>query len=409
MLGLPTDEVSYWQSSSSPITYPELEGEMSVDVVIVGGGVTGLTVAYLLKQAGKRVAVIEKNRIASGTTNKTTGKITSQHNLIYYELAARLGEKTAKIYAKANQTAVDEIAKLIKKEKFSCDWQSATNYVYTADPSMVKKFRTEAQVAQSFGLPASFETSSPLPFKTVAAVKFTDQAYFNSQKYCEELAARVNGKGSYVFEKSNVTSFSDNTLPSIKTSRGQVFAKAIVVATKIPAAPLVARAAYAALEHPHTSYIVAGKYTGRLKGMYISPDKEHYSILPVHVSSTKQLILIGGENHTPGLGNSSKRYQRLANYAQKHFGISAIQYKWRGMDYLAYDDVPLIGKLYPWSKAIYTATGFHKWGLSTSMVAGIILRDTIEGNTNPWAETFNSMRLKPIESIPRTIAKSFRQ
>jgi glycine/D-amino acid oxidase-like deaminating enzyme len=136
--------------------------------------------------------------------------------------------------------------------------------------------------------------------------------------------------------------------------------------------------------------------------MYISPDKGHYSILPV-TDNGQKLLLIGGENHTPGLRSSRPRYQRLANYAQEYFGLESTDYHWKGMDYLSYDDVPLIGKIYPWSKHLYTATGFMKWGLSTSMVAAIILRDTIQGQPNPWASTFNSMRTKPITSIPHTI------
>jgi glycine/D-amino acid oxidase-like deaminating enzyme len=129
----------------------------------------------------------------------------------------------------------------------------------------------------------------------------------------------------------------------------------------------------------------------------------------VPISSGKnQLLLIGGENHIPGLGNPSVRHQRLANYVEEYFGIASIDYRWKGMDYIAYDHVPLVGKVYPWSRHLYTATGFRKWGLTTSMVAGMILRDTILGTQNPWAEVFNSMRVKPTASIPHEILQSLK-
>lgn len=407
MLRLPEKEESYWQSSVKAAGYPKLTEDLEVDTVIVGGGIAGLTTAYLLKKAGLKVAVIEKNTIGSGTTSRTTGKLTSQHGLTYESLQKRHGKKTAGIYASANQTAVEEVVRIIGKEKIDCDLEMDDNYVFTADPARIAQFKAEARIAAKLGLPATFETGLPLPFKIEAAVRFTGQAKLNIQKYIHGLARLIDGGGSHVFEHSNVTGFHDGEPATVSTGTAAITAKNIVAATKIPAAPLLARGAYAALEHPHTSYIVAGKLDDDLKGMYISPDKGHYSILPV-TSGRDRLLLIGGEHHTPGFGRPRKRYQRLADYSERYFGLPAIDYRWKGMDYLAYDDIPLIGKVYPWSKHLYTATGFKKWGISTSMVAGMILRDAIDGRDNSWASTFDAMRLKPVISIPRAIASSFR-
>lgn len=373
--------------------------------MVVGGGIAGLTIAYLLKQAGLRVILLEKNTVGSGTTSKTTGKVTSQHGIIYGKLERTAGEDIARIYAQANQTALREIKNLIRQEKIDCDWQKADNYVYTTDRERLEEFRHEAKIAARLGLPASFETSVELPFDTVAAVKFSGQAKFNVQKYVAGLAARINGNGSYIFEQSNVSSYRDGELPTVSAEGCTISAKDIVVATKIPSAPLVARAGYALLEHPQTSYVVAGRYSGPLRDMYISPDEEHYSILPWSDGSNN-LLLIGGESHTPGLGSAQKRYQKLSFYAEKHFGV-VVDYVWKGMDYLAYDDIPLIGKLYPWSSHIYAASGFKKWGLTTSMVAGMILHDLILGQRNHWAKVFDSTRKEPILSIPGHIMKSW--
>lgn len=404
MLKLPESEKSYWKEAHAQSLYPQLLEDIEVDVAIVGGGVTGLTAAYLLKQSGLTVAVLEKNLIGSGTTGGTTGKVTSQHSLIYDKLQQRLGKRTAQVYAQANQTAVEHIGKLIDKEKIDCGWELADNYVFTSDPNQVAKFRAEAKIATELGLPASFETNLALPFKVCGAVKFAKQAKIHAQKYVLGLAEVVNGQGSHVFENSNVISFRDGEPTTVKTKHATVMAKNIIVATKIPASPLLARFTYAALEHPHTSYIVAGQLTQELKGMYISPDKEHYSLLSVR-DDKKVLLLVGGENHTPGLGSPFKRHQRLADYAEKNFSVSSISYRWKATDYLAYDNVPLIGKVYPWSKHMYTATGFKKWGLSTSMVAGMILHDAITGQKNPWSKVFDSSRLKPVTSIPMAIAE----
>lgn len=406
MLKMPETEVSYWKTFHSKAKYPPLRVELNTDAVIVGGGIAGLTTAYLLKKSGLKVALLEKNTIGSGTTGGTTGKITSQHSLIYEDLSKRFGSEAARIYGEANQAALIKIAQIIKKEKIECDYESADNYVYTNQDKLVSKFKKEAATAAAFGLPASFVTDLGLPFPIKGAVKFAGQARFNVQKYLLGLAAAVHGSGSYVFENSNVISFKDGSPARIKTKEGQVTAKNIIVATKMPSAPLAARIACAIMEYPTTSYIVAGHYTGDLDGMYISPDKNHYSIFPFTDSKGKWL-LIGGEKHIPGLGIPSKRHQKLAEYAARNFGIETIEYRWKAMDYLAYDDMPLIGKVYPWSDHMFTATAFHKWGLSTSMVAATILRDTIAGEENPWSSVFNSMRVKPIVSIPRAVVKYF--
>ncbi len=405
MLNLPEYPESYWKSSTAGSKYPKLAKNISVDVIIVGGGITGLTAAYLLKQSDQKVAVLEKNTIGSGTTGGTTGKVTAQHGLVYSDLVKQWGESHARMYAEANLTAVERIDQLIKREKIDCSWRRADNFVFTTDVGQVNKFKQEAKTAASLGLPASFTTKTDLPFKVKGAVKFSSQATFNVSKYILGLAKAVNGNGSYVFENSNVKNFRDGKPASVRTDLATVTAKDIIVATKVPASPLIARGAYCLLEYPHTSYVVAGQAKYKVKGMYISPDKNHYSILPVSDGS-KNLLLIGGGNHIPGPRNQDKRYQKLADYANEHFGVTEIEYRWKAMDYISYDNVPLIGKLYPWSDHLYVATAFKKWGLSTSMVAGMILHDLILGEENFWASTFDSARLKPVWSIPRKIAKS---
>jgi glycine/D-amino acid oxidase-like deaminating enzyme len=398
MIKLPPEET---KSLGKP-TYPLIKDDLEVDVAIVGGGITGLTSAYLLKKAGLKVAVLEKHNLASGTTGGTTGKVTSQHSLIYADLSRRIGRETAKTYGEANQAAIDKIEQVIKTEKIDCGWQRDDNYAFTAQPDQISKFKEEAKVAAKLGLPASFETQLDLPFEVAGAVKFANQAKIHAKEYVAGLAKAVDGQGSYVFENSEVVGFHDGTPAWVKTRQATVTAKDVIVATKVPAAPLGARAAYCILEYPTTSYIVAGKFNQPLSGMYISLDKGHYSILPMQYGS-ERVLLIGGENHLPGFPRREVHYRRLAEYAQKHFGVEEIAYKWRAMDYLVYDGVPLIGKMYMWSRHLYTATGFQKWGLSTSMVAATILSDRILGKPNPWASTFTSPRHRPIYNIPRAV------
>lgn len=397
-------ELSYWHAITPKASYPKLVKDMEVDVVIVGGGIAGMNAAYLLSKAGKKVVVLERETIGHGTTGNTTGKVTSQHGLLYQDLVDRLGAKTAQNYADAMQTAVTEIGKLIKAENISCAWQTEDNYVYTTKPDQIAKFRKEAETAKKLGLPASFETKLDLPFNVSAAVKFSNQAKFNAQAYVLGLAQAIAKQGGQIYEHTKALRIRDGMPAKVSTANGTVTAKDIIVATNVPTFPLMARGGYCALEYPTTSYIVAGYTDQSLSGMYISPDKDHYSILPVK-DGKRQLVFIGGENHIPGFGRSVSRYHKLAGYARKYFGVKDIVYKWKARDYLAYDDVPLVGRLYPWSKHLYVATAFKKWGLTSTFAAGMILCDLILEQTNPWAKTFDSLRLKPIMSIPRAFLK----
>jgi glycine/D-amino acid oxidase-like deaminating enzyme len=316
------------------------------------------------------------------------------------------GKQKIKAYAEANEAAIKKIDEIIKAEKIKCDWNRSAHYVYTSINNEMGRFKAEAKAAKSLGLPASFETKTPLPFAIKAAVKFDNQASFNSQKYLNGLARAVNGGGSHVFEKSQAKVIREGSPAIVRTDKATIEAKDIIVATHVPTFPLVARGSYGFLEYPTESFLISAEIKYSLKGMYISPDNDHYSILPIKIDG-KNMILIGGEGgNIPGIRLSKKkRYQRLANCAIEHFGATKITNKWSDMDYMGYDNLPLVGKLYPWSRHRYTGTGYMKWGLTNGTAAAMILRDLIMDEPNPWQKVFDSTRLSPIKYIPKAVIR----
>lgn len=406
MAEFPSKGASLWLETTLRVKYPALADDTEIDVAIIGGGIAGLTAAYLLAQSGKRVMVCEKQHIGSGVTSFTTGKVTSQHGLIYSRLLKKFGEHTARMYGEANETAIQQIEAIIQQEGINCDWRREDNFVFTQSNEKRAFLQDEAQKAAALDLPAYFTEELPLPFEVQAAVGFRDQATLHVGKYLQGLARAITAKGGEVYEKTKATMFRnrDHTV-HFRANGHTVIAHDVIIATNVPN-PMVMHGAYAFYEHPSRSYIVAGKSDFSLKGMYINADRPTRSILPAIVNG-ENWLLIGGEGHMVGVSGPAKgHYDKLSRYAHTHFGVEDTPYQWSTWDYMVYDSgPPLVGPAYPWSSWIFTATGFRKWGLTNATVAAMMLTDTIIGRVNPWAHAFRSNRLSAVVSMPLALLK----
>ena len=204
---------SYWLSSAKNILpeYPALSEDIKTDVLVIGGGIAGVTSAYLLKKEGLSVAVLEADRIAGGTTGHTTAKITSQHQLIYHRIMKQMGEEFAKQYADANETAIKEMKNLIDEQKIDCDFVSQPAFVFTEKDDMIKALNDELNAAQSLGIQAQFLESIPFPFTVKGAVKFDGQAQFHPVKYTRSVAKAFASKGGHIYESTRAVQIEDGT------------------------------------------------------------------------------------------------------------------------------------------------------------------------------------------------------
>lgn len=401
----PNKGESLWLHSADTVSlYPPLKSDLQIDVAVIGAGIAGLTAAYLLKKSGKRVAVFEKNIIGSGVSGYTTGKISSLHGLTYSNLIKQFDRETARIYGEANQAAIENIDAIIKNEQIDCDWRREDNWIFTEDEAHVETLRQEAADAAALGLPATFETALLPELQAHAGVKFAHQATFHVVKYLHGLARAIHGDGSFVFEHTKAYSFHDGMPATFTIDHGRVRADDVILATNAPYAPKD-HAAYALYEYPMRSYIIAGRVDEDIPGMYISVDSPSRSILPAYINDERWL-LIGGDGHFVGRSGPAKgHYEHLEQYARDRFGMTEIKYRWSTWDFVSYDQLPLIGPLYPFSKHIYTATAFRKWGLSNSYVAARILTDAIIGAENSWTRTFRSNRASTVKSLPKGLIK----
>lgn len=390
---LPAKSVSYWIDTTPDTDYPILKEGISVDAAVIGGGIAGLSAAALLKKAGLKVALLEARRIVQGVTGYTTAKITSQHRLIYRSLESRFGEEGARAYGEANQAGLELITDWVKQKKIDCDFRRKSAYVYTLAKSELPQIEAEVKAAAKANLPASFVTTTTLPFKIEGAVCFTDQAEFHPRKYLLALAQEISGDGSYVFEDTNVRNVKDGSPCEVKTSRGKLMAKEVIIATH---APIIDRYYYYLRMAPKFSYALGVMIQGETPdGMFIGTRSEWPSIRS-HPTPDGELLIVVGEGHKTGQGGDTlARYQRLEKFTEAHFRVRSVDYRWSTQDNMPHDGVPFIGKFKSSSKHIYVATGFQAWGMSNGVAAAIILSDMILGKKNPWAWLFNPTRVKP--------------
>lgn len=401
---LPGEHASLWSSDAEATSYSPLAGDIDVDVVVVGGGITGMTTALMCKDAGRSVAVLEADRIASGTTGGTTGKVTSQHDLFYATALQELGEAAARRYADANQAAIATVRELADRHGIDPYASELPSYVYTRDPEMVDELRAEVEAATMLGLPASFATDIGLPFPVEGAVKFDRQLQVHATRLVHGYARVVHGGASSVHEHSRVVDVSeDGDTVVVTTERGTVRARHGVIATLLP---ITDRGFEFAKTRPTRSYGIAVQVDGEPpEPMYVSAESPKRSLRHYHGDDGVYLVIVG-ESHETGHGDDlTRHYRALIDFAHDHFAVRSVAYRWSAQDYMPVDGVPYIGRL-DFTDHVYVATGFKKWGLSNGTVAARIIADAIEGRDNLWAEVFDSQRSEPLSKGAKLVKEN---
>ena len=393
------DAESLWVSTTPETDYDPLEEDLRVDVAVVGGGITGLTAAINLKEKGRDVAVIEADRIVTGTSGNTTAKLTSQHGLQYKKLDSKFGSERAKQYADANEAAIEEVASRIDELGVDADFERTPAYVFAESDDDVGDLREEAKTARRLGLPAAFTESTDAPFEVAGALRFDDQAQFHPRKYLQAVAEAVDGGGSYVFEETRATGLDTGSPCRVETNRATVTADDVVVASLFPFAD---RGGYFARMHPSRAYLLAVELSeAPPEGMYLGSESPAPTFRP-HPYEDEDLLIVGGQSHKPSVDGppTSERYRRCEEYAREHFPVESVRYRWSAHDYMPVDGVPFIGQLGPTSSDVYVGTGFAKWGMSGGTAAGMIISDLIVEGSNPWADIFDPMRFVPSPTSP---------
>lgn len=385
--------LSYWLDSTEKTNYNSLSEDLEVDVAIVGGGIAGITSAFLLKRRGLKVAILEVDKIIEGTTARTTAKVTTQHGLFYNKLVYNLGITKAKQYADANQAALSFIKNIIEEKNINCDFSMMPSYVYTEKKGYIENIKKEVLSASNLGIDSFFVKETPLPFEVKGAIRFDNQAQFHPRKYLLELAYEIDGNGSHIFENTKVIDIKSGDEPEVITESGyKVKASSVIIASHYPIENL--KGLFFSRVYTERAYIVGALSKDKFpEGMYINAESPTRSLRRQKYKD-KEIILIAGENHKTGQGkNTDIHYENLINFGKNHFDLIDIPYRWSTQDIMPMDDIPFIGKLTTYTKNIYIATGFKKWGMTNGTAAGMILTDIITEGYSPYSDVFDPSRL----------------
>ena len=362
---------SLWSETSSLPSFEHLSKNIKTDVLIIGGGITGILTAHYLQQAGVNYVLVETDTICSGITKNTTAKITSQHGLIYHKIAKKYGTDAAGLYLEANENALWQYRKL--STEILCDFVEETNYVYSL--TRPDKLERELDILRSLHFPAEFAEHLPLPFPTAGAVAFPNQAKFHPLKLLAELA-----KPLHIYEHTKVQELT-GTLAV--TNRGKIFADKIIVTTHFPF--LNKHGSYFLKMYQHRSYVLALTHAQKLEGMYVDEADNGLSFRTQH-----NLLLLGGGDHRTG--KQGGNWQELREFSSENYPNAMELYHWATQDCMTLDGIPYIGQYSKNTPNLYVATGYNKWGMTSAMRAAHLLRDFVLEKQSPYKEVFSPSR-----------------
>ncbi len=362
---------SIWEDTAKICTHKELKRDIKTDVLIIGGGLCGILCSYFLKNAGIDCVLVEGNTIASGITKNTTAKITSQHGLIYSKILKKKSTAEAQLYLQAHQSAIAEYEKLCKN--LDCDFKKSPSYVYSRNDR--NKIENEMKALDQIGFDALFTEETELPFKIAGAVCFENQVQFNPLKFISEICHNLD-----IYENTFVYELLPN---KAITKNFTIKYDAAIVATHFPF--INKHGSYFLKLYQERSYVSAFKNAQTLNGMYLDESKDGFSF-----RSYNDTLIIGGSSHRTG--KPSPAWKPIDEFAKKYYPHSKLERQWAAQDCMSLDGIAYIGQYSKQTPNLYVATGFNKWGMTSSMVSATVLTDIIIGKKNEFADLFSPQR-----------------
>jgi glycine/D-amino acid oxidase-like deaminating enzyme/nitrite reductase/ring-hydroxylating ferredoxin subunit len=392
---------SFWlETTPGAPTHPTPPAGTHADVVVVGGGLAGLTTALKLARAGVDVAVVEAAMLGSGVSGATTAKVSSAHGECYAPLTSRISADVARAYGEANEAAIGWMRDLVATSGIDCDWEERDAWIYTTDASSADTIAQETEAAAASGLAAVPDAAGvDLPYDVAAAMRVTGQAQCHARRYLLGLARLVEEAGGRIFEGARVTSVRSGSPCTLRTEAGDLTADRVVVATHYP---ILDRGLYFARLSVQRSYCVAARTTGPVpEEMLFSIDSPSRSLRTAPLDDGGTLLIGGGESHVPGADSDAGRHFRvLWEWLRDSFAVEPHSaFRWSAQDAVAVDGLPYAGPLHPGTDRLWVITGLRKWGFTNGTAAADVVAARLTGADHPHASLFDPMRMHARASV----------
>ncbi len=362
---------SVWTKTTNKPQFKSLNDDIKTDVLIVGGGLTGILCAYMLDKSGVDYTLIEADKICSGITKNTTAKVTVQHGLIYDKIIKKYGSETAQKYYAANNNALSRYRELCKE--FDCNFETKDAYVYSLNNN--EKIEKEIKAYDSIGVQADFIEKTSLPFSIVGAVRLKNQGQIHPLEFLYKISQNLSIKEN--------TKLINLTPEYAETNKGNLHFKKAIIATHFPI--LNKHGSYFLKMYQHRSYVIAFENAQNVDGMYVDDDIKGFSF-----RNYGDLLLIGGGSHRTGKKGGA--WAEISDFAKKYYPEHQEKYRWATQDCMSLDGIPYIGNYSKNTPNLFVSTGYNKWGFTSAMVAAEILCDLVQEKINDFADAFSPSR-----------------
>jgi len=396
---------SMWQAASiNTVAKDHADQEEIYDTLIIGGGITGITTAYLLQKQGKHCALVEAKNLGFGTTGGTTAHLNTFLDTTYPEIDSDFSKETSGLIAEGTKKMIEMISTNVQELKIDADFEFKMAYLFSQNEKETKELQSILESSQAAGVAVSEadENGVPIPYDHV--LRFESQAQFHPLKYITALAKEFEKLGGKIIEQTFIHSTElREDIHYAKTDNFTLQAKNIVYATHIPPGINILSLRNA----PYRSYVLAVKLnSGEYPDCLAYDMQEPYHYFRSHEIDGQQYLIIGGADHKTGHGDPLKAFEDLQDYAKKYFDIGEISYKWSSQYYVPVDGLPYVGQLPGGDKGIYVATGFNGNGMILGSLSAVLISDLILGKENPYEKLFNPSRLKPIAGFAEFVKEN---
>lgn len=388
---------SIWQDT---FRVPELEAlreHLTVDVCVIGAGIAGLSVAYALAAAGKRVVVVEKEQIGSGESGRTTAHLASALDDRYATLEKARGTDAARLAAEAHTSAIDRIEEIVQTEKIDCDFTRLDGFLFLGGDDTRELLEEEQRAAERAGI-AGVALVDELPGRAFAsgpALRFPRQGRFHILKYLAGLARGIEARGGQIFGDSHVEKIEGGSPAMVTTTSGKtVAADDVVVCTNSPISDMVITHTKMA---PYRSFVVAFEVP---KGSVVdalywdTPDPYHYVRLQP-LDDARDVLIVGGEDHkTAHEDDAGERFENLEAWTRLRWSSAGPRVaQWSGQVLEPNDYLAFIGRNPDGAEHVWIATGDSGMGMTHGTIAGLLLPALLAGHAHRWSSLFDPKRV----------------